>query len=815
MRHGDPRLGHELGELLGLALDRGDPVVDVEHLALAHELAPDGGGDLLVGVGAHVGEHGVALLRRGGQGGGLADAGQRHLEGARDGGRGHRQDVHVGPHRLELLLVLHAEALLLVDDHEAEVLELDLLGQQPVGADHHVHGPVLQPGERLLGLLGGLEPGERGQAHREAGEALGERLGVLLGQQRGGHEHGDLLAVLHGLERRAHRHLGLAVAHVPGDQPVHGDLPLHVRLDLVDGGQLVRRLDVGERLLELALPRGVLREGVPAGGHPRRVQADQLVGDVPDGLLGGALGLVPVRPAHLGQGGGLAAHVVGDLVQLVGGHEQAVPRAVALGGRVLEHQVLTYGLGLAGLDHRPGDGPLDELHELADAVLLVHHEVALAQRQGVHGVALAPHRELAHVLGGVGAGLAQQVRLGEQHDPRPVQGEALAGHGGGELHDPGLRLLGEGLAAGGGDPGLVQQLRDPGQRTRALRDGDDAPAVGHPPLQELEHRLDVPVEAQRVPGGHGEGVGVRVDEGDVLRGGVRVHVLTGHRVDVERGDGPPAETGPQRGGPGLGEGLEGPGGQGAALAVVVADDVLGGGDVDGRGLPVRGGLPRGEEELLVGGHEVVGAGADLLRLHDHHERAGREQGQHGHQAVHQQGREGLHALHVDAAGDPLEHGLRAGQGVLELRGPGHHGRGDEHLAARRGHEPLRVVPGGQGALVGHGEPAQLVDLVPEELDPHRVVLDRREHVDDPAAHGELPAPGDHVHPGVGGLGERGHGGVEVELLAPGEAHRGHVPQAFDDGLEHGADRGRDHPQRALGVLAGQPAQHVQAAAHSV
>ena len=26
--------------------------------------------------------------------------------------------------------------------------------------------------------------------------------------------------------------------------------------------------------------------------------------------------------------------------------------------------------------------------------------------------------------------------------------------------------------------------------------------------------------------------------------------------------------------------------------------------------------------------------------------------------------------------------------------------------------------------------------------------------------------------------------------------------ALDDGLKHGADRGRDHPQRALGVVAG-------------
>ena len=36
------------------------------------------------------------------------------------------------------LLVLHAEALLLVDDQQAEVLELHVVGEQPVGADDAV-----------------------------------------------------------------------------------------------------------------------------------------------------------------------------------------------------------------------------------------------------------------------------------------------------------------------------------------------------------------------------------------------------------------------------------------------------------------------------------------------------------------------------------------------------------------------------------------------------------------------------------------------------------------------------------------------------
>ena len=72
------------------------------------------------------GQHRVALLRWGGDGAHLPDAGDGHLQGARDRRRRHGQHVDVHPQPLQLLLVLDAEALLLVDDHQTEVLELDL-----------------------------------------------------------------------------------------------------------------------------------------------------------------------------------------------------------------------------------------------------------------------------------------------------------------------------------------------------------------------------------------------------------------------------------------------------------------------------------------------------------------------------------------------------------------------------------------------------------------------------------------------------------------------------------------------------------------
>ena len=60
-----------------------------------------------------------------------------------------RQHMHLGAQLLEPLLVRDAEMLLLVDDQQAEVLELDRLAEQRVGADDDVDRAV---GEALLDL---------------------------------------------------------------------------------------------------------------------------------------------------------------------------------------------------------------------------------------------------------------------------------------------------------------------------------------------------------------------------------------------------------------------------------------------------------------------------------------------------------------------------------------------------------------------------------------------------------------------------------------------------------------------------------------
>ena len=105
----------------------------------------------------------------------------------------------------------------------------------------------------------------------------------------------------------------------------------------------------------------------------------------------------------------------------------------------------------------------------------------------------------------------------------------------------------------------------------------------------------------------------------------------------------------------------------------------------------------------------------------------------------------------------------SGNGVRELAGPGPDLVGEQQLAARR--RPQPVGDRLEGALVGDREGPDLLDLVAEELDPDRVLLRRREDVDDAAADGELAAPLDQVDPVVGGGGQPAYDVLELDLVA--------------------------------------------------
>ena len=298
--------GTSARELLAPDAERLDPVVDDVDLPAAVDL----GADRLADHGV-VHRHDVrvdreAVLRRRLDHGQVADAREREVEGARDRRRGHREDVDGGAPLLDPLLLRDAEALLLVHDEKAEVLELHVLREDPVRADDDVERSLGEAPEDLLLLFLRAEAREEVERDRERREPALERPEVLVREDRRRREKRGLLAVEDALEDRAHRDLGLAVSDVAAEEAVHRLVGLHVALHVADRGGLVGRLRVLERVLELLLPGRVLRERVPGRGRAARVELQELVRDVLDRLPDGGLPPLPAERRRAGRARGAA-----------------------------------------------------------------------------------------------------------------------------------------------------------------------------------------------------------------------------------------------------------------------------------------------------------------------------------------------------------------------------------------------------------------------------------------------------------------------------------------------------------------------------
>ncbi len=269
-------------------------------------------------------------------------------------------------------------------------------------ADDHVDRAGRDVGDDGLLLLRREEAAQDLHPHRVAGEALTERLAVLVREQRRRREDRDLLAVLHRLEGRPHRDLGLAVADVAADQPVHRDGLLHVALHLGDRLELVGRLLVRERVLHLPLPRRVGTECEPDRSLALAVEDHELRRDLLHRTADPVARLLPVGAAHLAERRRVPTRVAADRADLVGRDVELVATAVR------DEQVVT----LDPTD-RPGDHPL----VAPDPVHLVHDEVVgLQVLVVVDGLSrLARPSVDAPAAGEIGLGDQGQPCVGEHH----------------------------------------------------------------------------------------------------------------------------------------------------------------------------------------------------------------------------------------------------------------------------------------------------------------------------------------------------------------------------------------------------------------
>ena len=84
MRHGDFRFRHQIGQLERQAIDGFDPVMQKENLAATLELAEDRIANQPFVIAGHVGLNRQPIDRRRFNDAQIADADQRHVQGARD-----------------------------------------------------------------------------------------------------------------------------------------------------------------------------------------------------------------------------------------------------------------------------------------------------------------------------------------------------------------------------------------------------------------------------------------------------------------------------------------------------------------------------------------------------------------------------------------------------------------------------------------------------------------------------------------------------------------------------------------------------------
>ena len=124
--HADAGVGDQLLNGRGAGKNRIDAVVQEIHLSTALQFLIDGGADQLR---IEVRDHGMnrqAILGRSLDHAHVANAQHRHMQRARNRRGAHGQDVDIFSNLLQPLLVADAEALLFVDDHQAEIAKFDV-----------------------------------------------------------------------------------------------------------------------------------------------------------------------------------------------------------------------------------------------------------------------------------------------------------------------------------------------------------------------------------------------------------------------------------------------------------------------------------------------------------------------------------------------------------------------------------------------------------------------------------------------------------------------------------------------------------------
>ena len=107
------------------------------------------------------------------------------------------QHINVFLKLFDFFLMSHAEALLLINDQQPQILKFHIGRQNPVCSDHDIHQSLFQIRHRPFLFRGCPETAQQIHSDREILHALHKGIVMLLGEDRRRHQIDYLLSLIH------------------------------------------------------------------------------------------------------------------------------------------------------------------------------------------------------------------------------------------------------------------------------------------------------------------------------------------------------------------------------------------------------------------------------------------------------------------------------------------------------------------------------------------------------------------------------------------------------------------------------------------
>ena len=132
----------------------------------------------------------------------------------------------------------HAEAVLLVDNHQSEVAKLHHILEQSMGADNNLQRAIEKIAVYGFALFFASGTGEQGAFNAQRLYQMAYGFEMLGGENLGGSHNGSLIIVVERQKHAHECHESLSAAHVALKETIHLSAAAHIGANLLDNSLL-------------------------------------------------------------------------------------------------------------------------------------------------------------------------------------------------------------------------------------------------------------------------------------------------------------------------------------------------------------------------------------------------------------------------------------------------------------------------------------------------------------------------------------------------------------------------------------------------